>query len=341
MNITNWFTGVVEDINDPLQMGRVRVRCFNYHTPSKFDLPTEDLPWSTCILPVTSAAMNGIGETPIGLLPGSWVFGFFRDAGELQDAVVVGSIPSFSTPGDPTQGFSDPHGVFPSAFGSDIPAGATTYGYGSNEAYLGQSNEISNFNSVATGRPGYASTLQGPQVPIQVNGNVGSLISVARGEVGVRETSKNQGPGIAKYWAATSYRSGYNERQPWCAAFVCWCIQQSGLFSEQDRPKTAAAYRGGGFEAWARSKYPAAVLSMRPTQIRAGDLVIYSFSHIGIASTNSDISGNFRCIEGNTNAQGSREGNGVWEKSRNMSSVRSAVTISPSASGSSAPSVLA
>lgn len=334
MNITNWFTGVVEDINDPLQMGRVRVRCFNYHTASKFDLPTEDLPWSTCVLPVTSASMNGIGESAIGLLPGSWVFGFFRDSNELQDPVIVGSIPSFSTPGNADDGFSDPQGVFPSAFGSDMPTGSTTYGYGNNENYLYMANEVGNFNGVTAATPGNCPSLQGPPSPISVNGEVSRLISVARGEIGIQETSQNQGPGIAKYWAATNIKSGYNQRLPWCAAFACWCVQQSGLFSEEDRPKAAAAFRGGGFEAWARSKSPAAVLSMRPNQIKAGDLVIFSFSHIGIASTNSDTSGNFKSIDGNTS-------NGVLERNRQMSIVRSSIRINSSESSSTTTSIFA
>lgn len=327
MNISNWFTGVVEDINDPLQMGRVRVRCFNYHTPDKADLPTEDLPWSTCVLPVTSACINGIGETPIGLLPGSWVFGFFRDGVELQDAVVIGSIPSFSTPANRNEGFADPHGAFPSEFGSDIPAGATTYGYGNNESYLGSLAEVGNFNTVATGRASQATTLQGAPILVEVSGDIGKLISIARGEIGIRETSKNQGPGIAKYWPTTSYPQGYNNREPWCAAFMCWCIKQAGLFSEEHRPKSAAAYKLGGFEAWARGVYPSAVLTMRPSSIKTGDIVIFSFSHIGIATSDSDSNGSFRTIEGNTNAQGSRDGNGVWEKTRNIASLRSSIRI--------------
>ena len=28
----SWFVGVVEDRNDPLKLGRVRVRCLGYHT---------------------------------------------------------------------------------------------------------------------------------------------------------------------------------------------------------------------------------------------------------------------------------------------------------------------
>ena len=30
-----WFAGVVEDRNDPLKLGRCRVRCLGYHTEDK------------------------------------------------------------------------------------------------------------------------------------------------------------------------------------------------------------------------------------------------------------------------------------------------------------------
>ena len=36
-----WFTGVVEDRNDPTKLGRVRVRCVGYHTADKTKIPTE------------------------------------------------------------------------------------------------------------------------------------------------------------------------------------------------------------------------------------------------------------------------------------------------------------
>ncbi len=55
-----WFTGVIEDISDPMQMGRVRVRCFGYHTEDKSQIETKDLPWAFVVQPVTSAAMGGI-----------------------------------------------------------------------------------------------------------------------------------------------------------------------------------------------------------------------------------------------------------------------------------------
>lgn len=320
MNIQNWFTGVVEDVNDPLQQGRVRVRCFTYHSQSQFDIPTTDLPWATCIMPVTSPSTSGIGQSPTGLVPGSWVFGFFRDGLELQDPAILGTIPSSSTQavGDRNNGFSDPHGVFPSISGPDIPAGATTYGYGQSSAFA-DSNALTQSLTDATVGSGFTATsLHGPLVPVQVNSaGLAKLIAAAKGEIGVVETSENQGPGIAKYWTATEYKNGFSDRAKWCAAFACWCIQQSGLFSEADRPKNADAF---GFETWARSKGPKVQLKMRPNTIKAGDIVMFAISHVGIAISDSDINGAFRTIDGNSS-------DGVRERNRTLSGIRSAATI--------------
>ena len=75
-----WFQGVVEDVSDPLRLGRCRVRIIGYHEPDKIILPTDQLPWSHPIQPITSAAVSGVGTTPTGLVPGSHVVGFFRDS---------------------------------------------------------------------------------------------------------------------------------------------------------------------------------------------------------------------------------------------------------------------
>src|SRR5210317_1751381 len=84
-----WFTAVVEDRQDPSKLGRVRVRCLGYHTDDKTVLPTADLPWAHVLLPITSSGISGIGHTPTGLLEGSWVFGFFRDALHKQEPVIL------------------------------------------------------------------------------------------------------------------------------------------------------------------------------------------------------------------------------------------------------------
>ena len=104
-----WFQGVIEDRNDPLKIGRVKIRCYGYHTENKQDLPTEDLPWATPITPVTSASVNGIGETPLGPVTGTWVVGFFRDGSLAQNPVYFGTIPAISSMlPNPNVGFSDP-----------------------------------------------------------------------------------------------------------------------------------------------------------------------------------------------------------------------------------------
>jgi len=89
-----WFHAIVEDVDDPLQIGRVRVRCIGFHNEDNNILPVENLPWAHQILPVTSASYKGIGRSPTGLQVGSWVIGFFRDGEISQDPIIMGSIPS-------------------------------------------------------------------------------------------------------------------------------------------------------------------------------------------------------------------------------------------------------
>ncbi|CAB5221877.1 Protein Gp5, N-terminal OB-fold domain containing protein [uncultured Caudovirales phage] len=88
----NWWIGVVEDRMDPEKMGRLKVRIFGYHTDSKVILPTKDLPWATPIQPITSAAISGIGSSPIGPVEGTWVIGFFLDGEDMQQPAVFGTI---------------------------------------------------------------------------------------------------------------------------------------------------------------------------------------------------------------------------------------------------------
>ena len=116
-----WFIGVIEDRNDPQGLGRVKVRCYGYHTKDKIQIKTEDLPWAVVMLPTTSPSVSGIGYNPF-LVEGSWVVGFFMDGESAQEPCVMGSIPGApkSKP-DKNEGFSDPNGKYPTLVGeSDI-----------------------------------------------------------------------------------------------------------------------------------------------------------------------------------------------------------------------------
>lgn len=109
-----WFVGVVEDRHDPVKMGRVRVRAFGWHTEDKDKIPTEELPWALPMNPINSASVSGIGQTPLGLVEGSWVVGFFMDGERAQEPVIMGSFASApSNMADGSLGFNDPNGKYP------------------------------------------------------------------------------------------------------------------------------------------------------------------------------------------------------------------------------------
>jgi len=91
---TFWFTGVVEDVNDPLQIGRAKVRAHGLHAPSSV-ITTEDLPWSTVLLPTTAGGGQGVRHTP-GLDVGATVMGFFIDGASGQYPIIVGIIPGIN-----------------------------------------------------------------------------------------------------------------------------------------------------------------------------------------------------------------------------------------------------
>lgn len=87
-----FYVGVVEDRFDPMEMGRCRVRVFGVHTDDKTDLPTADLPWAMSMTPVTSASTSGVGNSPTGVVHGSWVLGFYLDGEDKQQFMMMGTL---------------------------------------------------------------------------------------------------------------------------------------------------------------------------------------------------------------------------------------------------------
>jgi len=84
-----WWIGIVEDINDPLTLGRCKVRCFGYHPAKKTNLvPTEDLPWALTIHPLNTPNLYASPKV------GEWVFGFFLDSLSAQEPAILGYLPA-------------------------------------------------------------------------------------------------------------------------------------------------------------------------------------------------------------------------------------------------------
>ena len=96
-----WWFGVVEDRQDPLGLGRCRVRIFGVHSESLSDIPTEDLPWAH----PSHAVNNHTFSTP---KEGEYVFGFFIDGKYAQQPVIMGIVPGFANnPQNKNVGFND------------------------------------------------------------------------------------------------------------------------------------------------------------------------------------------------------------------------------------------
>lgn len=115
-----WWQGVVESVDDPLELGQVQVRLFAIHSAEKIPddvtgqgIRTEDLPWASVSSDITSAATSGYGETPVGLVPGSHVWGFSRDGRDYSDLVVCGSYVGIPKSLSNGKGFEDPNMKYP------------------------------------------------------------------------------------------------------------------------------------------------------------------------------------------------------------------------------------
>lgn len=84
--------GIVEDVNDPLEAGRIRVRVFGVHSENLNDVPTEDLPWAQCMNSTYNGSIGGKGKSPTGILKGQLVGVVFLDPDLLQIPLVLGSF---------------------------------------------------------------------------------------------------------------------------------------------------------------------------------------------------------------------------------------------------------
>lgn len=96
-----WWVGVVEDRNDPLKLGRCRVRIFGWHSDSLQDLPTDALPWSQAMMPVNNPNTFTPKESDV-------VIGFFMDGENGQNPIMMGVLPGIPlVNSDTNSGFND------------------------------------------------------------------------------------------------------------------------------------------------------------------------------------------------------------------------------------------
>lgn len=90
-------------------------------------------------------------------------------------------------------------------------------------------------------------------------------LTIARGELGQREKpGVGSNVRILEYFEATRYQARRDE-VPWCAAFVCWCLESANVRST--RSARAADYAPWGQNGWL---VPGAVVVFSKTDPDAG-----------------------------------------------------------------------
>lgn len=133
-------------------------------------------------------------------------------------------------------------------------------------------------------------------------------------EIGVRErTGNNDGQRVEEYLRSCNLKKG----NPWCAAFVTWTFKQAKVdaivsaYSPSWFPNKSTIYTKG--------------VKGNKTPQKADVFGIYfsnkgRIAHVGFIDVWED---NSYCItvEGNTNDEGSREGDGVYRKRRLKSQI--------------------
>jgi len=89
---SRWFIGVVSQIGDVRNLGRVRVRIFGIHNEDTAKVKISDLPWASVVVPVTQGGVSG-STMPDGIQVGAQVYGIFLDGKHSQSPLILGSIP--------------------------------------------------------------------------------------------------------------------------------------------------------------------------------------------------------------------------------------------------------
>ncbi len=168
-------------------------------------------------------------------------------------------------------------------------------------------------------------------------------LHVAVTQLKVREDppNSNRGPEVDGYLASVGRSPG----DPWCAAFVFWCIEQAwgnivdgGPETPDERyipPFPQTAYTPGIWT-WAKGQGKKCYLTPEDVKSGAADVPAGALfllfgrvrgekrervKHVGFVEQYNPVDGVICTVEGNTNPGGSREGGGVYRLEREIGEI--------------------
>ena len=131
------------------------------------------------------------------------------------------------------------------------------------------------------------------------------IIAIAQKQLGIREASgNNDGPQVEAYLATVGLKKG----EPWCAAFLSWVFKQAGYA----QPRTG----------WSPALFPADRQVKLPAQGLLFGIYFPTLKRIAHCGVIERVNGSWISgIEGNSNVNGSRDGDGVYRKLRHVKTI--------------------
>lgn len=287
MTNNQFLYGIVEDVMDPYQLGRLRVRWIGIHSEDLTVLPTSLLPWCQPLGTINSAFISGVGVAPVGVVPGTMVFGLPADDG-MQEFIILGTLGgnrSFFNGGK--VGFNDPSGNYPRA---GVTGDVNIKAGGNGDT--GSSFNVSN-NVVSSTIPGSTD----PEVPAKVldpNAYKDTpWMPIAQSQLGINEADN---PDTIKIYHQIG---GGLMREPtvaWCASFVGWCLAQVNI--NGTRSASSRSYLNYG-------------QSVGTTNVPFGAIAIFGVPNSGsghVAFVSADNGTSLTCIGGNQSDKSLRSG---------------------------------
>ncbi|MFC1457157.1 peptidoglycan-binding protein [Microvirga arabica] len=154
-----------------------------------------------------------------------------------------------------------------------------------------------------------------------------AVLAIAAREIGVREfpLGSNRGPRVDQYVTAAGLTPA--GRHAWCMCFVYWCFEQAArqIGMPNPCPKKASVHMAWQAcqNAVTNGRHDLTVVRARdahrdPSKVRPGMVFFIDTGggtgHVGLVDSHHN--GALETIEGNTNDNGSREGVGVFRRSR-------------------------
>lgn len=168
----------------------------------------------------------------------------------------------------------------------------------------------------------------------QTNHSILRVRQIYTSQIGAREKQVNTGEEVKKYLRYVSLPQGH----AWCAAFICWVYGEAGIVNPRTgwspflfTPEKLIWKRGESIQLKAgspgRSAYPPrpGTHNPEPGTPRTGDIFAIWFpeknriAHAGFIDSWGDSW--LITVEGNTNLNGSSEGDGVYRKRRLVKSI--------------------